>query len=219
MKSKSKKSKLLSILYILITFAFIVAVNRLAGLHKITLILLIVSLVGIGVFITLKILNRTKYISIIVYLIIPLIVFLYIISRRFTYINGSTSFYIASLIITLVYMVLNITFGFEKETKFISRFLLTLLTAVFIYIGVLGIIKDANYAFDNGEPTPYTIVITDKDYVRRRKQADKYEFEFYIGEECYWIEVTSSVYEKYEIGDKYTVKKYEGCFNREFFIA
>jgi MFS family permease len=80
------------------------------------------------------------------------------------------------------------------------------------------IITHLNYALDYSEPEEYRAIIEDKDYTRRRKDADSYEFTVTVDGKQYDIDVPSSVYNSYDVGDRFNFKKYKGFFGKEFFM-
>ncbi len=82
-----------------------------------------------------------------------------------------------------------------------------------------GIIANLNYVLDNSKPKEYHAEIRDKRIIDRYRGGDDYEFTVVIDGKMFKREVTSSEYNSYEIGDTYTVNRYNGAFGEPFFMA
>ena len=76
-----------------------------------------------------------------------------------------------------------------------------------------------NYVLDPHEPIEEVAVIKEKEHTYHSKSADTYEFKFMIDGEEMWLEVDVVEYETHEVGDTYRFKRYEGAFNKPFYIA
>ena len=112
-----------------------------------------------------------------------------------------------------------ITVIMVKKMKKFGTVLIGLLIAVFITFLASIYISHLNYVLDTTEPTTVEAVILDKDVTRRRKSPDEYSFEIEIDGREFDVKVTYAEYEKYEVGDIYSFKKYNGAFGEPFYIS
>ena len=75
-----------------------------------------------------------------------------------------------------------------------------------------------NYTLDFSSPQEYTVTIEDKHHIKRRKGKDTYKLELTVDGQTIKQEVDSDDYDAYEIGDDYSVQKYNGAFGKVFYL-
>lgn len=76
-----------------------------------------------------------------------------------------------------------------------------------------------NYMLDSNKPEEYTATIEEKEMRTHRKAPTTYEFSLTVEGEELDLEVGFLDYNNYEVGDTYTVKKYQGAFYVPFYCA
>lgn len=103
----------------------------------------------------------------------------------------------------------------QKTSLQLALAAIALILSAFVFSLV---ITHLNYALDYSEPEEYRSIIEDKDYTRRRKRADTYEFTVTVDGKQYDIDVPGTVYNSYDVGDRFNFKKYKGFFGKEFFM-
>lgn len=74
-----------------------------------------------------------------------------------------------------------------------------------------------NYALDTNEPTQQIATIVDKDVDTAGKSRD-YTFTLNLDGKVFDLNVSSSTYYDYEIGEEFTVEYRQGAFNHPFYI-
>lgn len=137
----------------------------------------------------------------------------------YTFLSGGfLPFWEISLILGAIVGVI-VFFWFRRTMQKTSLQLALAAIALILSAFVFSlVITHLNYALDYSEPEEYRSIIEDKDYTRRRKDADSYEFTVTVDGEQYDIEVPPSVYKNYDVGDRFNFKKYKGFFGKEFFM-
>ena len=114
-------------------------------------------------------------------------------------------------------------YKFWQHLFYLKAFLLNIFLAFFVALGITVATSSAicslNYLLDENEPERIVAVIEGKDYTNHRKSNDTYELEFFLEGEKISIDVPSSVYRMYEIGDEFTFYRYDGAFNKAFYMA
>lgn len=137
----------------------------------------------------------------------------------YTFLSGGfLPFWEISLILgAIVGVIVFFWFGriMQKTSLQLALAAIALILSAFVFSLV---ITHLNYALDYSEPEEYRSIIEDKDYTRRRKDADSYEFTVTVDGEQYDIDVPISVYNSYDVGDRFNFKKYKGFFGKEFFM-
>ena len=143
-------------------------------------------------------------------------------ANRFTFSEASFPFLAPSIALgVLIAGAVSIIFINGGEKKFskgnkIGIFCIACFVSVFVaWAGIASF----NYVLDFSEPQAYRVTIEDKDYTRRRKGVDSYEFTITADGKKLDIEVSWREFDSYEIGDTYTVNRYSGAFGEPFFIA
>ena len=76
-----------------------------------------------------------------------------------------------------------------------------------------------NYLLDPQPPTEIHAVIEDKEITHHRKSPDSYKFVLTVDGETFDLEVGLDEYDRYEEGDTYTFKAYQGVFGKPFSMA
>lgn len=140
-------------------------------------------------------------------------------SYKYYFLNkGGATFWsiaiFAGITAGLVVLIVNKSSGkrFEECLPQVLVYFIIVLLLVYTYSSNL------NYVFDDSA-VECCVVIEDKDYINRRKGRDKYEFIMTVDGEYIELDVGSSVYHDYEIGDTYRFTRYEGAFGIPFYLA
>lgn len=105
----------------------------------------------------------------------------------------------------------------DKDSKIYWRILSFALCCVICFAMVHTFIRHLNYALSTDEPQQYTVVILDKDKDSSGKSTD-YEFLIESDGERFWLDVNSTEYGRYDVGDKYSILRYNGAFGKAFYI-
>ena len=139
-------------------------------------------------------------------------------SQYYCYADGYFPFLIPTLILgTLVGTGL----AFLKRDKSDSTkaFVVSLISFCVISIFIMNIlIIHLNYTLDFSSPQEYTVTIEDKHHINRRKGKDTYKLELTVDGQTIKQGVDSDDYDAYEIGDDYSVQKYNGAFGKVFYL-
>lgn len=91
--------------------------------------------------------------------------------------------------------------------------------AALVAFMLLGVVTaHLNCLLDFTPPMECEAVIEDKEYHRRRKGADDYEFVVTVNGETFDLGVSSEEYRRYEVGDRYIFQKYNGAFGKAFYL-
>ncbi len=106
-----------------------------------------------------------------------------------------------------------------KHTRFWGRIGCFALSFFLVAFTVEMMIANLNYALDFSKPTKTIITIEDKDFDYNRRSPNSYEFEFTIDGREFDIEVPSSVYDEYDVGDIYELIVYNGAFDEAFYMS
>ncbi len=81
-------------------------------------------------------------------------------------------------------------------------------------------IDNLNYALDASKPTTHLCEITDKSYkIGRRHQRGYHCFKVEIDGENFWIDVTSSQFDYYSVGDDFAVNLHSGFLDEPYLIS
>lgn len=104
-----------------------------------------------------------------------------------------------------------------------QRFYSILILSVLVFSFTLVGIQQLNYALDTTEPTEYSAVIEGKNVPRLRinQKSEKginYYFLLGVEEGSCDMKVGRSVYHSYEVGDTFSVYRYEGAFGIPFYL-
>ena len=136
--------------------------------------------------------------------------------------NGSLFVFMAVdfIIGFIVACVVTVRFGLMKDLE--KGIVIGILIGTFFYVSILtdAYAKHFNYLFDSGEPTAYTVEITDKETHTRHTRGSKtsYYLEVRVEGKRYRIDVNESTYNSYEEGDPYSLARYQGAFGKPFVI-
>jgi hypothetical protein len=143
-------------------------------------------------------------------------------ANRFTFSEASFPFLAPSIalgvLIAGAVFIIFINGGEKKFSKGNKIGIFCIACFVSVFVAWAGI-ASFNYVLDFSEPQAYRVTIEDKDYTRRRKGVDSYEFTITADGKKLDIEVSWREFDSYEIGDTYTVNRYNGAFGEPFFIA
>jgi len=218
MKERTK-NKLKNLLYFIIAGVIIILIAKFIPLHTCCIIYISATVLGIIIYMILNKLEFLKAKNIVFDIIMELFIVLYIISMQFNYLNGEGFFYAVSGIISAILIVFYTLIKSNKDSGIGAKIVIALILSFFVFLGTLGFIKTVNYAFDFEEPERFEVTIVDKDYTRYRKAPDIYKFKIELNGNEYWIKVFNNVYNRYDVGDVFLIDKYDGVFNKDFFIA
>ena len=105
----------------------------------------------------------------------------------------------------------------KMDSKLHWRILGIILSCVICFAMVHVFVRHLNYALSTDEPQQYTVVILDKDKDTSGKSTD-YELLVEADGERFWLDVNSTEYGRYDVGDKYRILRYNGAFGKAFFI-
>ncbi|MCM1114187.1 MAG: hypothetical protein NC397_01675 [Clostridium sp.] len=146
-----------------------------------------------------------------------------LIARSMTFVNDDNkALYVVIGIISILFTAISIylvkkndNFKYmELSEKIALPFLVFILSAVFLFSGYTNL----NCSLEKNAPVTKTYTIVDKKYIHSRG-ADEYNFCFNIDNSEICVEVLSSDYNSYEIGDKYSIKYSNGFFNDPYYYA
>lgn len=135
----------------------------------------------------------------------------------YTYINGDGFFYESMIIGTIIGVLISVMF-FCKGKKISQRIGLMVLWIILCSVSLFALFGNLNYVLDFSEPQCYSAVIENKDYVHHHKSPNSYEFKVTADGKSFYLEVSIREYRKYDVGDTYSFKKYNGAFGKSFFV-
>lgn len=124
------------------------------------------------------------------------------------------------LVSVLLGVPMGIFVGFkyiDKDSKIYGRILSIVLSCVICFAMVHVFVRHLNYALSADEPQQYTVVILDKDKDTSGKTTD-YEFLIEVEGERFYMDVNTTEYTRYDVGDKYRILRYNGAFGKAFYI-
>jgi len=139
-------------------------------------------------------------------------------SQYYCYAEGYFPFLIPALILGIL---VGIGLAFLKRDKSAGTKALVSSLILFCIISTFAmnvLIKHLNYTLDFSSPEEYTVTVEDKHYTKRRKGKDTYKLEITIDGQTIKQEVSSDDYNAYEVGDDYSVQKYNGAFGKVFYL-
>ena len=225
-KEKLDKKLLMVILAIALVFAFIsFLINDLLPIKVVLWIFLPAGLILYGVFFYSvfsdpeKKLHFFGYISLCTAIIcsIPLLHR----STAYVFVDGSSfPFWKFDLSLGIIIGVVLFVILINRDKKHIGRLLLVSVgIALLSALIVSSYTANLNYMLDSNQPVEYAATIVEKDMVTHRKAPTTYEFDLTVEGEELDLEVGFLDYNNYEVGDTYTVKKYQGAFYVPFYCA
>ena len=155
-------------------------------------------------------------------------------AEEYSFVGGDLTFWVPSLAIAAVIgvIVTTIVYRFfydpseseqnpkkKKKEKNGSK-VMTIAVSFFVACLFSFLIAEAtaehlNYLLRDDEPEAVSAEILDKDHRRRSKGRDYYEFTLVIDGEEIELDVPSSVYDAYAVGDTYTFQSYDGGLGEE----
>lgn len=146
-----------------------------------------------------------------------------LLTDRYSFFGGipNAFVFVALLSAAVITVVLMITAASAlwRGRKWLGRIGWVLLILFLTFAIFLVSIIHLNYALGDETPQAWSAQIEDKDYHHSRKGRDRYEFIMTIDSETVDVEVTFAEYYAYEVGDIYTVYRYEGAFGKPFYLA
>jgi hypothetical protein len=122
----------------------------------------------------------------------------------------------------IVACVAAVKFGLMEDRE--KEIVICILIGTFVYVSILtdAYAKHFNYLLDSGETTAYTVDVIDKEKdVRHRRHGGSnttYSLKIRVEGKVYRIIVNESAYNSYEVGDPYSLERYQGAFGRPFVI-
>ncbi len=106
----------------------------------------------------------------------------------------------------------------KKPAEFVI--LVAFCSLIFSWLISYITIDNLNYALDALEPTTYVCEITDKSYkIGRRHQRGYHRFKVEIDGDNFWIDVTSSQFDHYSVGDDFAVNLHSGFLDEPYLIS
>lgn len=106
----------------------------------------------------------------------------------------------------------------KKPAEFVI--LVAFCSLIFSWLISYITIDNLNYALDASEPTTHLCEITDKSYkIGRRHQRGYHRFKVEIDGENFWIDVTSSQFDHYSVGDDFAVNLHSGFLDEPYLIS
>ena len=139
-------------------------------------------------------------------------------SQYYCYADGYFPFLIPALILGIL-VGTGLSFLKRDKSDSTKAFVVSLISFCVISIFIMNIlIIHLNYTLDFSSPQEYTVTIEDKHHIKRRKGKDTYKLELTVDGQTIKQEVDSDDYDAYEIGDDYSVQKYNGAFGKVFYL-
>ena len=114
-----------------------------------------------------------------------------------------------------------IKFGLMEDKKKETVIVIFFVALLFASLLTDAYAKHFNYLFDSNESVEYTTDIIKKkkeESYRRGKKRMIYHLDFRVKGQNYSVQVNESEYEKYEVGDSYTIELHEGAFKKPFIL-
>ena len=144
-------------------------------------------------------------------------------SQRFTQINDNILFYVITGSFCVLTTIISIYLVVKKQSlknlelseKICLPILVLGLTATLIITGYYNL----NYSLDTSKPIIESHTIVDKEYYHSFRSPDEYKFCFDINNSIISVEVETSDYNSYEIGDRYQLKYSNGFFNEPYYYT
>ena len=213
----TKYGKLLSMIFAFIPWLSIIAPSR-----QIYLIVLTACFFVIFAYIIIKYLKNLKQFGILNFEAAVLGVILASSSTLYTFYDTSNGlhFWEISLVIGIIAAI--IAFYYAKidvlELTKSLNLVFTPILICFLFFSITWITAmNLNYALDSNEPTQQIATIVDKDVDTGGKSRD-YTFTLDLDGQTFDLNVSSSTYYDYEIGEEFTIEYRQGAFNHPFYI-
>lgn len=114
-----------------------------------------------------------------------------------------------------------VKFGLMEDKKKETVIVIFFVALLFASLLTDAYAKHFNYLFDSNEPVEYTTDIIKKrkeETYHRGKNRTIYHLDFRVKGKKYSVQVNKSEYEKYEIGDSYTIELRESAFKKPFVL-
>ena len=145
------------------------------------------------------------------------------IGRRYGFVSGEKTFYIAAAIgaalVTAVFGILiykkRIVFQNDVKSKKASSLAIIFILLVIVTAGSL---RAANHVFDTSEPVSVSTTVEDKYIKSRSKGGDDHYIIMQVEEGELKLDVGRSTYDSYEKGDTINLKRYGGAFGIPFYL-
>lgn len=213
----------------LCSFAVILALLAIFGYlglvfsRRVYVWILLILLGGLTVLNFIPHLQKSRHPKLKEYLIdaeIVIVIVLVYLARHYAISNGNAWKLI--VIPAILGILVGVIYVFAKDWKkderaaIIFSLLFVCVSLVFIFCTTA---HHLNYLLSFDAPEEYEAVIEDKDHDNYRKSIDRYSFFVTVNGERFEIEVSSSQYHYYEVGDRYRFQYYKGAFGIPFYIA
>lgn len=142
-------------------------------------------------------------------------------TNAYVFVDGSSfPFWKFDLSLGIIIGVVLFVILINRDKKHIGRLLLgSLGIALLSALIVSSYTANLNYMLDSNQPLEFAATIEEKDMDTHRKAPTSYEFYLTVEGERFDLEVGFLDYNNYEVGDTYTVKKYQGAFYVPFYCA
>lgn len=105
-----------------------------------------------------------------------------------------------------------------KQDKAVERVSLVFMTALLVLLFADFSLRNINYAFDTSEPALISAVVDNKRKSSSRKGPDNYYLIVTVDGKELDLDVSLSEFQNTEVGDTVGIKKYNGAFNKPFFM-
>ena len=139
---------------------------------------------------------------------------------EYTFLDGAfIPFWLPSLICALlVVMPLTVWLAYKKIGLWWCVAFVLIVGGVTFFIAN-GFANNLNYVCDTSAPVQYEGVILKKNMNLNPRGPDSYSFMMNMDGENVFVEVSSSMFWECEVGDTFSVAKYQGAFDKPFYLA
>ena len=215
---KLKKSDLLEVFVWLLVYCAIQLLGYFISRRAFIWASLLMILGIIIAYFTVRLIDKNGLLCIpILWLIGPSSIHFLYLSFDYTYLIGDGFFYESIIVGAIIGVLLAVIF-FWKGKKISERIGIMVLWVILCSASLFALFGNLNYVLDFSEPQCYSAVIESKDVDYNRKSPDSYEFKVTADGKSFYLEVSSREYRKYDAGDTYSFKKYNGAFGKSFFV-
>lgn len=181
--------------------------------------------IGIAVvFVVARIFLKKKFLSRALLFLLPLTIIMVfwqtVRGFEYTFSNGVfIPFWFPSLIFTLLVTIpLTVWLAYKKiGLWWCVAFALIVGGSTFFIAN--GFANNLNYVCDTSAPVQYEGVILKKNMNLNPRGPDSYSFMMNMDGENVFVEVSSSMFWECEVGDTFSVAKYQGAFDEPFYLA
>ncbi len=215
---KLKKSNLLEVFVWLLVYCALQLLGYFISRRTFIWLSLLMILGIVIAYFTVRRIDKNGLLCIpILWLIGPSSIHFWYLTLDYTYVNGDGFFYESIIIGAIIGVLLTVIF-FWKGKKISERIGIMVLWAILCSVSLFALFTNLNYILDFSEPQCYSAVIEGKDVDYNRKSPNSYGFKVTADGKSFYLDVSRSEYRKYDVGDTYRFKKYNGTFGKPFFV-